>query len=91
VKELYVGNLFYGATLDDVTALFTPYGDVQDARLVAERDAERPHAYAFVVMEERVANQAMAALDGEDFMGLTLLVEEATSDSAESARGVLRK
>jgi hypothetical protein len=56
---------------------------VHDARVVAERDAERPHAYAFIMMEDRAADEAIQALDGEEFMGLTLLVEEAKSNTAE--------
>jgi RNA recognition motif-containing protein len=86
VKELYVGNLFFDVTLDDVTSLFSQYGVVHDARLVAAREPGHPHAYAFVLMEEIAADEAIRALDGEEFMGLTLLVEEAKSNTVETAR-----
>ena len=88
VKELYVGNLLYEATLDDVTALFSQFGVVHNARLVAERDSKRPHAYAFIMMEDRAADETIRALDGEEFMGLTLLVEEAKSNTAENMNAV---
>jgi RNA recognition motif-containing protein len=88
VKELYVGNLLYEVTLDDVTALFSQYGVVHDARVVAEREPGRPHAYAFVTMEDVAADEAMRALDGEEFMGLTLLVEGANSNSVMNPRSV---
>jgi RNA recognition motif-containing protein len=88
VKELYVGNIFYDATLDDVTALFSRYGAIHDARLVAAREPGHPHAYAFIMMEDRVADEAIQALNGEDFMGLTLVVEGAKSNTASSAVGM---
>jgi RNA recognition motif-containing protein len=84
IKELYVGNLFYEATLEDVTALFSRYGVVHDARLVAAREPGHPHAFAFVVMEDFAADEAMRNLDGEEFMGLTLRVDEAKSNAGMS-------
>jgi RNA recognition motif-containing protein len=84
IKELYVGNLRYDVSLDEVTSLFAQYGVCQDARLVAAREPDHPHAYAFITMEERAADEAMRSLDGEEFMGLTLLVQEAKSNTAEN-------
>jgi RNA recognition motif-containing protein len=86
IKELYVGNLLYNVSLEEVTALFAQYGVCHDARVVAAREPGRPHAYAFVTMEERAADEAMRSLDGEEFMGLTLSVQEAKSNTAENAR-----
>jgi RNA recognition motif-containing protein len=87
IKELYVGNIVYEATLEDVTSLFSRYGVVHDARLIAARAPGHPHAFAFITMEDFAADEALRALDGEDFMGLTLVVEEANSNTASSAVG----
>jgi RNA recognition motif-containing protein len=84
VKELYIGNLLFSVTLDEVRDLFVPFGTVYDAKLVAERAPERPHAFAFVEMQERAADEAIQALDGSEFMGLTLRVEEAKPDTGLS-------
>jgi RNA recognition motif-containing protein len=84
VKELYVGNLLFSVTLDEVRDLFAPYGTVYDAKLVAEREPGRPHAFAFVEMQENAADEAIQVLDGSEFMGLTLRVEEAKSDTGLS-------
>jgi RNA recognition motif-containing protein len=86
IKELYVGNLFYGATLEEITTLFSQYGAVHDARLISAREPGHPHAFAFVVMEDFAADQAMRALDGEEFMGQTLRVDEAKSNTAEETK-----
>jgi RNA recognition motif-containing protein len=86
VKELYVGNLLYSVTLDEVTALFAQYGTVHNAKLLAEREPGHPHAYAFVEMEESAADAAILALDGTEFMGLTLLVEEAKPEREPAAQ-----
>jgi RNA recognition motif-containing protein len=80
VKELYIGNLPFSITLNEVMNLFAPYGTVYDAKLVVEREPGHPHAFAFVEMQEIAADEAIQALDGSDFMGLTLLVEEAKPD-----------
>jgi RNA recognition motif-containing protein len=80
VKELYVGNLRYDITLEEVTALFAPYGPIYNGRIIAEREPGHPHAYAFIEMEEDAADTAIQALDGTDFMTLTLRVEESRPD-----------
>lgn len=82
MKELYVGNLLPSVTLSDVTDLFSQYGTIYDARLIAQREPGRPHAYAFVEMDDDAANAAIEGLGGTDYMGLTLLVEESRPDTA---------
>lgn len=82
MKEIYIGNLLYLVTADDLRELFEPYGAVRDVRVIAEREPRHPHAYAFVDMDDREAAGAIAALDGVDFMGRTLRVEESMSELA---------
>ena len=80
VKELYVGNLDHDIDLEEVTPLFAQYGTYHDARLVTERETDRPYAYAFITMEERAADECIRCLHGEEFLGMTLHVQEASSN-----------
>ncbi len=88
VKELYVGNLLDNVDLDEVTPLFAQYGVFHDARLVSAREAGCLHTIAFITMEERAADECIRWLDGEEFMGLTLFVAEATSDTEIDIRAI---
>lgn len=74
-KKLYVGNLPFTATEDEVRALFAEHGEVQSVALINDRDTGRPRGFGFVEMED--ADAAMQALDGTDFGGRTLRVNEA--------------
>lgn len=86
VKELYVGNLDYDIDLDEVTPLFAQYGTYHDARLVTKREGDGAYAYAFITMEERAADECIRCLHGEEFLGMTLLVQE-SGPNVEAARG----
>jgi hypothetical protein len=76
-KSLYVGNLPYGASEDEVRNLFSPHGTVQEVRLVTDRDTGRSRGFAFVDMEPREADTAVSVLNGSDFGGRPLRVNEA--------------
>jgi RNA recognition motif-containing protein len=78
VKNIFVGNLNYGATEDSVRSLFEKYGTVNSARIMTDRDTGRSRGFAFVEMEnEEQADQAIAALNGYSFDGRALNVNEA--------------
>lgn len=81
--KLYVGNLLYEVTTDEVRALLEPFGAMDTVDLFTKRAPERPHAYAFVQMERQAAEAAIKALDGSQFMGRTLRVELAEVERAE--------
>ena len=76
-KKLYVGNLPFSATEDEVRALFEEHGEVASVALIMDRETGRPRGFGFVEMEN--ADAAMQALDGTDFGGRTLRVNEARS------------
>ena len=76
-KKLYVGNLSFSATEDEVRALFEEHGEVASVALIMDRETGRPRGFGFVEMEN--ADAAMQALDGTDFGGRTLRVNEARS------------
>lgn len=89
-RKLYVGNLPFSATEESVRELFAQHGDVISVQLVADRDTGRPRGFGFVEMEPAAAEQAIAALDGTDFGGRPLKVNEArerTSGGGGERRG----
>ena len=83
MSELYVGNLLYEVTTDEVRALLEPFGAIEAIDLLTKPGPGRPHAYAFVQMERQAAEAAIQALDGSQFMGRTLRVELAEVERAE--------
>jgi RNA recognition motif-containing protein len=76
-KTLYVGNLPFSASEDDVRSLFTNYGEVVSVKLIMDRETGRPRGFGFVEMNDGDAGAAIEALDGADFMGRALRVNEA--------------
>ena len=77
-KRLYVGNLSYGVTSDDLQALFEQYGRVRSAQVLSDRETGRSRGFGFVEMEEdAAADAAIEALDGQDHQGRRLTVNEA--------------
>ena len=77
VTKLYVGNLPFTATEEAVSALFAPHGTVEKVSLITDRDTGRPRGFAFVEMSNADASRAMQALNGTDFGGRALKVNEA--------------
>ncbi|MCO5170269.1 MAG: RNA-binding protein [Planctomycetes bacterium] len=76
--NIYVGNLPYTATEEDVRALFEPYGQVTRANIVMDRDTGRPRGFGFVEMaNDTEANAAIEALNGSQVNGRSLTVNEA--------------
>ena len=76
--KMYVGNLPYDATDQDLQTLFGEYGQVTDVHVPIDRDSGRPRGFAFVTMDSKDAMvNAIKALDGEEFQGRNLRVNEA--------------
>ncbi len=74
--KLYVGNLSFQTTSDDLLQLFGQYGSVTSAQIVTDRDTGRSRGFAFVEMGSG-AEQAIEATNGVEFMGRNLTVNEA--------------
>ena len=74
-KKLYVGNLPFSATEDEIRDLFSQYGEVQSVKLITDRETGRPRGFGFVEMEN--ADEAAQNLDGYAFDGRNLKVNEA--------------
>jgi RNA recognition motif-containing protein len=77
MTKLYVGNLPFSATEDAVRNLFTPHGTVEKVSLISDRDTGRPRGFGFVEMSNSDASRAMQALNGKDFDGRALKINEA--------------
>ena len=77
-KKIYVGNLNYATTDDQLSDLFAQYGAVVSASVVIDRYTDRSRGFGFVEMDsEEAATAAISALDGTEFDGRTLRVNEA--------------
>jgi cold-inducible RNA-binding protein len=78
MKKLYVGNLAFSATEADVRQWFEPHGSVESASLATDRDSGQSRGFAFVEMtNDNEAEAAIAALNGAEFGGRALVVNEA--------------
>ena len=87
MTKLYVGNLPFTATEDSVRALFAPHGTVEKISLIHDRDTGRPRGFGFVEMSNAEASRAMQALNGQDFDGRALKVNEAQDRAAGGGNG----
>jgi len=77
MMTIYVGNLKFQTTEDELSTLFAQYGDVRNVKLIKDRQTGRPKGFGFVEMEDDVANAAIEALNGVEFGGRTIKVNEA--------------
>src|SRR5438876_4257507 len=77
-KNIYVGNLVWDATQDDMFGLFQEHGKVSRAQVIMDRETGRSRGFGFVEMEnDGEADTAINALNGADFRGRPLTVNEA--------------
>jgi RNA recognition motif-containing protein len=78
MKNIYVGNLVWEATADDLYALFKDHGTVSQAQVITDRETGRSRGFGFVVMSnDDEAQRAIEALNGFQFKGRPLTVNEA--------------
>ena len=78
MKNIYVGNLSFRATEDSVRALFESYGSVARVSIITDRDTGQPRGFGFVEMNnDSEGDKAIAALNGSEFEGRALSVNEA--------------
>jgi hypothetical protein len=77
VTKLFVGNLPFTATEASVRTLFAAHGTVETVALITDRDTGRPRGFGFVEVSSADASRAIDALNGKDFEGRALKVNEA--------------
>lgn len=76
-KKIYVGNLPFSATEDGLRDHFGQHGEVHSVRIITDRETGRSRGFGFVEMDAAAADEAIRALDQEDFGGRNLKVNEA--------------
>jgi RNA recognition motif-containing protein len=74
-KKIYVGNISWSATEEQLEELFGEYGEVHSVKIITDRETGRPRGFAFVEMDN--ADAAISALNNKDFLGRSLKVNEA--------------
>ncbi len=85
-KSIYVGNLPWSATEDQIQELFGSYGKVNSVKLVSDRETGRARGFGFVEMDDAEAVAAIEALDNSSFGGRTLRVNEAKPRAPRPSR-----
>ncbi|MDA8210261.1 MAG: RNA-binding protein [Clostridia bacterium] len=77
VRTLYVGNLPWGTKPEDLTAAFSAHGEVISSRIITDRDTGRSRGFGFVEVGDADADRIIEAMNGAEFGGRTLTVNEA--------------
>ena len=84
-QRLYIGNLPYTITEEELKALFSQHGTVTSVNVIMDRETGRPRGFAFVEMEDGAA--AIRSLDGQEYGGRNLRVNEARERSEGGGAG----
>jgi len=82
---IFVGNLAFKASQEELRQLFTPYGTVHSVRIMKDRATRRPRGFAFVEMDSNHAPRAIKELDGKEFLGRNLRVNEGVERNQKAA------
>jgi RNA recognition motif-containing protein len=77
LKKLYVGNLPFTATDEEITTMFGQHGSVHSVALINDRETGRPRGFGFVEVDDSAVQTMIQALDGKELGGRTLRVNEA--------------
>ena len=86
--KVFVGNLSFNTSDNDLRAAFAPFGEVASAQVVTDRETMRSRGFAFVEMPDASAAQkAIAALNGKELQGRALTVNEAKPREDRGSRG----
>jgi RNA recognition motif-containing protein len=85
-KKIYVGNLSYQTTENDLSALFEPIGQVESVHIITDRDTGQSKGFAFVEMRDEDAEKAIAQLNGMEVGGRSLTVNAARPREERGSR-----
>ncbi len=78
---MYVSNLGFQVTDEELRSMFSKYGEVTSAKVIADRETGRSRGFAFVEMADQAAEKAMKELDGTNADGRTMSVTKAKPKS----------
>ena len=84
--SIYVGNLPWNVSEEEVSKLFSDYGEVLSVKIILDRETGRSRGFGFVEMEKPDADEAIRAINGTQFGGRTLRVNEAQPRQARPPR-----
>lgn len=86
--KLYLGNLPFAASDDDIKEAFSAYGTIEDLFIPLDRETNRPRGFAFITLaDDDLARKAIEEMDGADLMGRNLRVNEAEERRPQQNRG----
>ena len=85
--KLYVGNLSYSVNDNTLRTLFEPFGNVESARVISDRDTGSSKGFGFVEMSDAEGQRAMGALNGQEHDGRALKVNEARPQEPRTGGG----
>jgi RNA recognition motif-containing protein len=89
--SVYVGNLSYDVTQEDLTSVFADYGTVKRVQIPTDRETGRPRGFGFVEMSsDAEEDAAIEALDGAEWMGRSLRVNKAKPREDKKGSGYSR-
>lgn len=77
MSKIYAGNLPFDVDEEQLRELFSPFGTVEEATVIADRDTGRSRGFGFVQMPDADAQNAIEGLNGQDMGGRTLRISEA--------------
>lgn len=78
MRKMYVGNIPYNATEEDLREMFSEIGEIESLKIMKDNFTERSKGFGFIEMvDENDAKKAIATLNGKDFIGKSLTVAEA--------------
>ena len=76
--NIYIGNISYSMTAEEIKEIFTPFGDVQNVKIIFDKQTGRSKGYAFVEMEnDEAAENAIKALNETELKGRNIKVNSA--------------
>jgi cold-inducible RNA-binding protein len=88
MKNIFVGNLSFGATEEAVRSLFEVHGTIERVSIVTDRDSGQPRGFGFVEMtNDAEADKAIAALNGRELGGRALNINEARPKGERASSG----
>jgi RNA recognition motif-containing protein len=88
MKKIYVGNLPFSATEEQVRAMFVTHGSVQSVNLINDRETGRPRGFGFVEISDEGLEPAIKALDGTEMEGRTLKINQAADRARNNGDGM---
>ena len=86
-KKLFIGNIDWGSTEDDLRALFSTYGELEEVVIIVDKFSNRPKGFGFVTfVNDDDAAKAMSELNGHELNGRALVVNEARPSKPKTER-----